>query len=113
MPFWRSRSVARTPRTTIITAHFCTQPKKWVKEFQKAGCNLYCFHYEAAIDSTAAEDPAEHSDRRTSPTEMIRYIHDRGLLAGIAIKPETPVDVLWDILESGNQKERPDVRPLD
>jgi hypothetical protein len=31
------------------------------------------------------------------------------MLAGIAIKPETGVDVLWDILENQEAKERPDV----
>ena len=29
--------------------------------------------------------------------------------AGIAIKPKTSVDVLWDILESPVEAERPDV----
>jgi len=29
--------------------------------------------------------------------------------AGIAIKPKTPVDVLWKILENTNEAERPDV----
>jgi ribulose-phosphate 3-epimerase len=85
------------------------QPKKWVKEFQKAGCDLYCFHYEAAISSTAAESPESTSELKTSPKELIRYIHDCGMLAGIAIKPETKVDVLWDILETAQEKERPDV----
>ena len=80
-----------------------------MKEFQKAGCDLYCFHYEAAISSTAAEDPAARSDEKTSPKDMIKYIHDQGMLAGIAIKPETPVDVLWDILEGANKTEVPDV----
>jgi ribulose-phosphate 3-epimerase len=31
------------------------------------------------------------------------------MLAGIAIKPETKVDVLWDILATKEDKERPDV----
>ena len=35
------------------------------------------------------------------------------MLAGIALKPETPVDVLWDILENENAEERPDVRSYD
>ena len=86
--------------------------KKWVKEFQNAGCDLYCFHYEAAINSTAAESPESTSDLKTSPKELIRYIHDLGMLAGIAIKPDTPVDVLWDILESKDLKEVPDVGQL-
>lgn len=88
-----------------------------MKEFQQAGCDLYCFHYEAAINSTAAESPETTSDTKTSPKELIRYIHSVGMLAGIAIKPDTPVDVLWDILESEDVKEVPDVsfwcdRPL-
>lgn len=29
--------------------------------------------------------------------------------AGIALKPETPVDVLWEILESTDKAEVPDV----
>ena len=82
-----------------------------MKEFQNAGCDLYCFHYEAAINSTAAESPEATSDKKTSPKELIKYIHGLGMLAGIAIKPDTKVDVLWDILESEDESERPDVSP--
>ncbi|SLM37697.1 ribulose-phosphate 3-epimerase [Lasallia pustulata] len=85
------------------------EPKKWVKDFQKAGCDLYCFHYEAAITSTAAENPADHSDQKTSPTDMIKYIHTNSMRAGIAIKPGTEVDVLWDILDSSDKAEVPDM----
>jgi ribulose-phosphate 3-epimerase len=80
-----------------------------VKEFQKAGCDQYCFHYEAAIASTAAENPADHTEDMTNPKELIGFIHRQGMLAGIAIKPETPVDVLWDILDNGEKDEVPDV----
>ena len=41
---------------------------------------------------------------------MIRYVHENGMLAGIAIKPETSVDVLWNILENPKKEEVPDVR---
>jgi ribulose-phosphate 3-epimerase len=84
------------------------EPKKWVKEFKAAGCDLYCFHYEAA-HSSAAESPEAQSDEKTNPRALIRYIHEQGMLAGIAIKPSTPVDVLWDILENPAQEEKPDV----
>lgn len=84
------------------------QPKKWVKEFQRAGCDLYCFHYEAAF-SSAAESPEETTEEKTNPKALIRYIHSLGLLAGVAIKPDTSVDVLWDILENPNKAEAPDV----
>ena len=85
------------------------EPKKWVRGFKKAGCDLYCFHYEAAISSTAADSPSATSDKKTSPKELIRFIHDEGMQAGIAIKPSTPVDVLWDILANPEKKEVPDV----
>lgn len=97
-------------RGTFDCHMMIAEPKRWVNEFKNAGCDLYCFHYEAAF-STAAETPSGESELKTNPKELIRYIHDCGLLAGIAIKPKTGVDVLWDILENPNEKERPDVSP--
>jgi len=83
---------------------------KWVKEFKDAGCDLYCFHYEAAMTSVAAREPSDKdTTQKTNPKEMIRYIHEMGMQAGIAIKPETSVDVLWDILETEDSTERPDM----
>ncbi|KAJ5547353.1 Aldolase-type TIM barrel [Penicillium frequentans] len=53
------------------------EPHKWVKEFQKAGCDLYCFHYEAAVSSVAATDPTDkETTQRTSPRQLIKYIHE-------------------------------------
>jgi Ribulose-phosphate 3 epimerase family len=73
---------------------------------------LYCFHYEAAVSSVAATDPTDKTTTaRTSPRQLIKYIHEEGMQAGIAIKPDTPVDVLWDILDSPDLAERPDVSP--
>lgn len=73
---------------------------------------MYCFHYEAAVSSVAATDPTDKTTTaRTSPRQLIKYIHEEGMQAGIAIKPDTPVDVLWDILDSPDLAERPDVSP--
>ena len=80
-----------------------------MKDFQKAGCDIYCFHYEAALDSTAAESPEAQSDAKTNPKELIKFIHDQGLRAGIAIKPKTDVSVLYDIFDNSNKDEVPDV----
>jgi len=85
------------------------EPARWVGEFKKAGCDLYCFHYEAATNSTAAREPAEKSEKKTSPRELVRYVHEQGLRAGVAIKPGTPVDVLYELLDSKDKEEVPDV----
>lgn len=72
---------------------------------------MFTFHYEAALGSTAAETPGTQQDcpRVTDPKDMIKYIHESGMQAGIAIKPKTDVDVLWELLENPNEIERPDV----
>ncbi|KAF7516281.1 hypothetical protein G7054_g14228 [Neopestalotiopsis clavispora] len=95
-------------RGTFDCHMMIAEPKKWVKEFKSAGCDLYCFHYEAAFSSDA-ESPEGTSDKKTNPKELIKYIHDQGLLAGIALKPATGVEVLTELLESPNEKERPDM----
>lgn len=103
------RPTAAHGKGTFDCHMMIAEPKKWVREFKKAGCDLYCFHYEAAISSTAADEPSATSDKKTSPKELIKFIHSEGMQAGIAIKPSTKVDVLWDILENSNKDEVPDV----
>ncbi|OZJ02900.1 Ribulose-phosphate 3-epimerase [Bifiguratus adelaidae] len=53
-------------------------PEKWVDDFAKAGCELYCFHLEATQD----------------PLALVDQIHAKGMKAGVAIKPKTTVDQL-------------------
>ncbi|CAF9922398.1 MAG: hypothetical protein GOMPHAMPRED_002541 [Gomphillus americanus] len=103
------RPANKKGRGTFDCHMMISEPKRWVNDFKKAGCDLYCFHYEAAISSTASTDPAETTEEKTSPLDLIRYIHSTGMLAGIAIKPETSVDVLWPILEALNAEDKPDM----
>ncbi|KAF2460050.1 Ribulose-phosphate 3-epimerase-like protein [Lineolata rhizophorae] len=103
------RPAAAYGKGTFDCHMMIAEPKRWVKDFQKAGCDLYCFHYEAALTSTAADSPAGTSSETTSPKELIRFIHAQGMLAGIAIKPKTPVDMLWDILDNPEKQELPDM----
>ncbi|TPR06782.1 2OG-Fe(II) oxygenase family protein [Aspergillus niger] len=50
--------------------------------------------------------PTEPNGKGTFDCHMMIQ---EGMQAGIAIKPDTPVDVLWDILANENEKERPDM----
>lgn len=55
-------------------------PENHVEKYCDAGADQVVFHLEAAND----------------PLSIIDYIHSRGLLAGIAILRETPIDRLTD-----------------
>jgi ribulose-phosphate 3-epimerase len=107
-----ARPSKRNGKGTFDCHMMIAEPKKWVREFKKAGCDLYCFHYEAAVSSSAADSPEGTSDQKTSPKELIKFIHAEGMQAGIALKPSTSVDVLWDILENPAVEEVPDVSQL-
>ncbi|KAI9829262.1 MAG: RIBULOSE-phosphate 3-epimerase [Phylliscum demangeonii] len=96
-------------RGTFDCHMMVSEPMKWVREFQRAGCDLYCFHYEAAVHSTAATEPGDDSDQKTTPKDLIRHVHECGMRAGIALKPETAVDVLWEILDGREKSEVPDM----
>ncbi len=92
-------------RGTFDCHMMVSEPQRWVEDFRAAGCDLYCFHYEAVV-AAARPPPARPA---TTPRALIRDIHAHGMLAGIAVKPATPVDVLWDVLEAEDAAERPDV----
>lgn len=97
-------------RGTFDCHMMISEPHRWAATFRDAGCDLYCFHYEAAVTSVAATKPEDKDTTTpTSPKNLIRYIHELGMQAGIAIKPDTSVDVLWEILENEEKEERPDM----
>lgn len=54
------------------------KPEQWIHHMADAGANLYTFHYEATQDAE----------------ECIRLIRESGMRAGLAIKPQTPVDLI-------------------
>lgn len=58
-------------------------PEVFVEPMQKAGANLFTFHYEAT----------------DKVKELIDVIHAAGMKAAIAIKPKTPADVVFPFLD--------------
>lgn len=58
-------------------------PERYVKEFAQCGADSITFHLEAAEDAE----------------ELIDHIHDLGCKAGMAIKPQTPVEAVRKYLK--------------
>jgi ribulose-phosphate 3-epimerase len=59
------------------------EPEKYIEQFRKAGADVITVHYEACT----------HLHR------TIQQIKECGALAGVALNPHTPVEVLSDIIE--------------
>ncbi len=59
------------------------QPWKYVERFAQAGVRYLSFHYEAAGDATE---------------DTIGLIHAHGMLAGVAINPDIPVEEVFPFL---------------
>ncbi|AAS53166.1 AFL208Cp [Eremothecium gossypii ATCC 10895] len=84
------------------------EPEKWVDVFVENGADQFTFHYEAT----------------KNPLELVKLIKSRGIRAACAIKPDTPVDVLFELAPYldmalvmtvepgfGGQKFMPDMMP--
>jgi ribulose-phosphate 3-epimerase len=60
-----------------LDAHLMIEhPERFVEEYCKAGCNVVTIHVETTVD----------------PLPVLREIRCLGCLAGLALKPETPVE---------------------
>ncbi|KXZ54045.1 hypothetical protein GPECTOR_5g154 [Gonium pectorale] len=77
-----------------------TNPENWVKDFAKAGADMYTFHLEAA----AAPDDA-HSLCPDTPhqavADLCAGVRRAGMHAGIALKPATPVELVVPYVAAG------------
>jgi ribulose-phosphate 3-epimerase len=58
-------------------------PGRYVKDFKEAGADMLTVHYEGAI----------HLHR------LLGQIRDAGMLAGLAVNPGTPIDLIHDVLD--------------
>lgn len=68
----------------VFDAHLMIEePERYVDDFRDAGCDRITFHLEAT----------PHAQR------LLTHIRDIGAKPGIAICPQTPVDMLQDVIE--------------
>jgi ribulose-phosphate 3-epimerase len=81
---WGPKIVADLRKLTRLPfdAHLMIEePERYVDRFVEAGCDFVTFHYEAT----------PHAHR------LLQHIRSAGAKAGIAINPQTPVDMLKDV----------------
>ena len=80
--------VARIRRESmlIFDVHLMiAEPMDFIDKYIKAGADIVTFHYEAT----------------DKPEEVLRYIREREMRAGIAISPDTPVEKILPLLKKG------------
>lgn len=81
-----------------------SNPLQWLQDFKKAGADGVTFHAEAfcaaAYDITApfARPTEEESERIIDCAKQIRAL---GMRAGLALRPQTSVECVRKVLESG------------
>ncbi len=68
----------------VFDAHLMiVEPERYVDDFREAGCDRITFHLEAT----------PHAQR------LLAHLRDIGAKAGIALCPQTPVEMLVDVIE--------------
>lgn len=74
---------AKMPDVFFDLHMMVAEPNKWIAQMADAGATQYCFHYETSDDVG----------------RTIRRIREHSMQVGVAIKPRTPVDVLFPYLD--------------
>ena len=73
----------RSATNKIFDVHLMIMdPGRYIKEFRESGADIITFHLEAC----------------DTPSALIDDLHTMGIKAGITIKPETPVELLYPYL---------------
>ena len=81
-PGWVA-AVRRRTRLPLDIHLMIESPEKYVRKFAEAGGTTLVFHAEAT----------------DQPEEMVRSVHDLGVGAGVAIRPETPLAQVEPLLD--------------
>ncbi|ANB13256.1 ribulose-phosphate 3-epimerase RPE1 [Sugiyamaella lignohabitans] len=63
-----------------------SNPLQWIDDMAAAGGNSYTFHYEACLEQNNHE-------------EVIKKIRESGMKVGMAIRPKTPVEVVYPLVD--------------
>lgn len=81
----------RKHTTALFDVHLMvSKPAQWVDDMAAAGADIFTFHVE--VDS-------DEEEKRS----LIRNIRSKGMKAGLAIKPNTPVESVFPFLDELDQ----------
>ncbi|MBE6668350.1 MAG: ribulose-phosphate 3-epimerase [Ruminococcaceae bacterium] len=77
-------SAIRKSTNALFDVHLMiVDPQRYIDDFIKAGADIITVHYESC----------------DNPLSVVRYIKSKGIRAAISVKPATPVDVLFPMLD--------------
>lgn len=76
-------AIARKAAKPLDVHLMIVHPEKYAARFAQAGAAMISFHYEAALEGSAA---------------LIREIQELGVKAGIVINPDCPVEEIFPLL---------------
>ena len=77
------KSIRKATKKVFDVHLMITEPERYIKEFVESGADIITFHVEATQD----------------PGKVIDMIHEKGLKAGISVKPKTPLETIEPFLE--------------
>lgn len=77
------KSIRKATKKVFDVHLMITEPERYITEFVESGADIITFHVEATKD----------------PEKVIDMIHEKGLKAGISVKPKTPLEAIEPFLE--------------
>ena len=77
------KSIRKATKKVFDVHLMITEPERYINEFVESGADIITFHVEATKD----------------PDKVIDMIHEKGLKAGISVKPKTPLEAIETYLE--------------
>ena len=72
------KSIRKATKKVFDVHLMITEPERYINEFVESGADIITFHVEATKD----------------PGKVIDMIHEKGLKAGISVKPKTPLEAI-------------------
>lgn len=77
------KSIRKATKKVFDVHLMITEPERYINEFVESGADIITFHVEAT----------------ENPGKVIDMIHEKGLKAGISVKPKTPLEAIEPYLE--------------